>query len=131
MNAGLIENVLVSRRLVVQSKRLMLASAQRRATATGSALMAERVERLRSDTQSAYDSYRESMLSLGSPSQPDYWPVAYSRLIEVGQELAGKLRRSVPELAPAERYRAAADVEMLEHLVNRWTASLRASIAAA
>jgi hypothetical protein len=69
------------------------------------------------------------MLRWGSPATPDYWPVAYRRLVETAEKLAAKLRHSAAAMPPDERYQLAAEVEMLEDLVDKWRQSIRASIA--
>jgi hypothetical protein len=69
------------------------------------------------------------MLEYGSPAvHHDFWTIAYGRLIEMGQALSAKLRSSVYSLPVAERYRVSADVEMLEEIVDRWTAAMRTAM---
>lgn len=121
--------IVSSRLLILQSKRLMLSSAQRRLDKTGLDSIKERVDRLRAETESAQHSYRVAMLAFGSPEHMDYWIVAYGRLIDIGNKLAKKLRHAVVELPATERYEASTDVEMLEDIVGRWSDSMRAAMA--
>ena len=121
--------IVTSRLLILQSKRLMLTSAQRRLDQHGLDSMRHRVERLRTETDMAQYSYRLAMLNYGSPAHIDYWVVAYGKLIEMASALSGKLRDSVVGLPPAERFQASADVEMLEEIMDHWAASMRKAMA--
>ena len=125
------EHVVQSRFLIMQSKRLLLMSAERRATLHGTERMRERLQRLRSESEVASDAYRQSVLALGSPKHPDYWPVAYSQMIQLGNRLSAKLRETAGAMPVSERPQMAADVKLLEQLVSGWTDSMRARIAAA
>jgi hypothetical protein len=131
MNREVANQIIMSRLLVMQSKRLMLTSAQRRLEKTESVSVEERVARLSRETEAANHAYRAAVLSLGSPDDRDYWVVAYGRLIDVGRTLAQRLRRATPDLPPAERYEVAADAEMLEEIVAGWSESMKGSMAGA
>ena len=125
------DNLIASRLLVLQSKRLMLTSLQRRLNSTDAASLQERVDALRVQTAGALHMYRETMLRLGSPDNSDFWLVVYGRMIEVANGLTVKLRSSAVTLPPRERYEVSTDIEMLEEIVHRWTESMRASMATA
>jgi hypothetical protein len=131
MNPETAEQIIMSRLLILQSKRLLLNSTERLAEETGMQSLQARVDRLRREANQAQHDYRAAMLRLGSPQQRDYWLIAYGRLIEMGQVLTGKLRTAALDLSPAERYEVSADVEMLEAVVDGWIASLKRSMAAA
>ena len=73
------ERVVQSRFLIMQSKRLLLMSAQRHATLQGTEQMRERLQRLRSESEVASDAYRQIVLAFGTPGHPDYWPVTLPR----------------------------------------------------
>src|SRR5437879_10785826 len=90
-----------------------------------------RVEEMRREAESAQRGYSAWLLRWGSAETPDYWPVAYRRLVEMAERLSAKLRRSAPDLPPAERYQLAAEVGMLEGLVEGWRESIRASMGSA
>ncbi len=123
------ETLISARLLMLQSKRLILATLERRLRQRPIEELRDRVEHMRMETDHAQNGYSTSMLRWGSPATPDYWPVAYRRLVEMAEKLSAKLRRSAPDLPPAERYQLAAEVEMLEVLVDSWRESLRASMA--
>ena len=124
-------HIVTSRFLVLQSKRLMLGSIQRRRDETSQGLDA-RVERLRAEVDTAQHLYRVAMLQYGSPAQDqDFWLIAYGRLIEMVAALATKLRNAVGDLPIGDRYEASADVEVIEEILVHWNAALRAAMARA
>ncbi len=125
-----VEETLISARLLMlQSKRLILATLERRLSLRPLESLRGRVEHMRVEADDAQDSYSSSVLRWGSPAIPDYWLVAYRRLVEMAEKLAAKLRVSAYDMPPAERYQLATEVEMLEELVDRWRASIRTSMA--
>lgn len=109
----------------------MLSSYQRRFDEHGTEALRKRVGQLRVDADKAQHSYRTTMLLWGSPESDDYWLVAYSKLIEMGHTLVGKLRHATSELPVAERYSVSADVENLEAIIEDWTKRMRDSMIAA
>jgi hypothetical protein len=123
--------IISSKLLILQSKRLMLTTAERRLILTGHEGLRSRVEELRRQAEQAQHAYRNSVLALEEPDHPEYWLVAYSRLIEMGSALTFKLRAAVTELPPSERYQVAADVEVLEGILAGWSESMRRAMAAA
>jgi hypothetical protein len=128
MREATAEQIINSKLLILQSKRLLLTSAERRLGDTDVRSIRARVDQLRTETATAQHGYRSSVLRWGSPRQHDYWPIAYSRLIEMGNALTTKLRRSAPGLPAEERYELTADMEMLEGIVEGWTESKRRSM---
>ena len=124
-------HIITSRLLILESKRLMLASLHRRLAESGHESLRRRAEALSQECEHAQHNYRASVLSFGSPHTADYWVVAYSRLIEMGNALTVKLRDARGELPLDERYQVASDAEMLEEIIGSWTASLRAAMASA
>jgi hypothetical protein len=109
----------------------MMSSYQRRLDIRGYDSLRHRVDQLRTETDTAQYEYRSALLDYGSPQSQDYWPTAYMRLIEKANVIVGKMRDAAVVLPFVERYQVAADVEMLEHLVDDWTQSMRRSMAAA
>ena len=81
------------------------------------------------EAERAQHEYRNAVLAYGSPGSTDYWLVAYGRLIETGTVLSDRLRSTMNELSPAERFEVAADVEMLESLIGRWNEAKRLAMA--
>ncbi len=122
------DSLISSRLLVLQSKRLILASLERRLHRRALESLRARVRLLREETASAQEKYSSSMLRWGSPERPEYWPIAYSRLVDAADRLYTKMRHAVGDMPPAERYQLAAEVEMLEVLVEGWRESIRTSM---
>jgi hypothetical protein len=123
------KEIITSRLLVLQSKRLMLRNIERRLKQKNDDTILARKEKLRADVVHAHDLYRTTMLTLGSPEHAGYWVVAYSSLIGKANGLTAALRTASEELPVAERYEASSDVEMLEHIVGGWTQALRNAMA--
>ena len=128
--SSIADSLISSRLLVLQSKRLILASLERRLQRRALDSLRDRVRSLREETANAQERYSASILRWGSPEGPEYWPVGYSRLVQTADRLYTKMRRAVVEMPPAERYQLAAEVEMLEVLVEGWRKSIRASVTA-
>ena len=125
------ESIVTSRLLVLQSKRLMLDAFEKRLDSWNGEGHRRRYEELRIETAAAQDRYRSAILAWGSAEDVDYWVMAYSRLIDKGNVIVKKMREANLALPPVERYQVSADIEMMEHLVEDWTGSLRRSMAAA
>ena len=131
MKPEVARHLINSRLLVLQSKRLMLGSIQRRPDETSQELDG-RVRRLRAEIDTAQHLYRAAMLEYGSPAHnEDFWLIAYGRLIQMGAALATKLRNAVADLPPGDRYEVSADVEAIEEILKHWNAALRAAMAGA
>jgi hypothetical protein len=122
------ESVVTGRLLVLQSKRLMLASNERHLEKRKTEVLRLAVERLREEIDRAQRSYRSALVRLGSPLMPDYWPAAYSHLIERADDLSGRLRTAAVDAPQTGRYEIAVEVELLEQLIGEWRDSLRTSI---
>ncbi len=117
--------------LVLQSKRLMLASAERRLGASDTEALRHRVDGLRQEADRAHGRYEEMVLEHGSAQTAGYWLVAYRRLIDSAETVRSKLR-SVASQGPArDRFAIAAEVEALEHMLEGWSSSMRETIAEA
>ena len=124
-----IAETLISARLsLLQSKRLILATLERRLQQQPVEALRDRVEHMRNETRTAQNSYSFSVLAWGSPNTPGYWPVAYKRLAEVADRLSTSLREASGDMPPTERYELAAEVEMLEQLRSEWRASIRTAL---
>lgn len=122
--------IITAKLLVLQSKRLMLKAAQRGLERDPDDSIRTQVDSLRDDIALAQFRYRESILQWGSPAHADYWLIAYSRLIDMGNTLSGKLRDAAEILPFPERYEVSADVEALEDIVKHWTSSMRLAMVA-
>ncbi len=128
MMAEVRSQLITSRLLVLQSKRLMLNSVQRRLDETGSASLHAQIAELRRATDAAQHEYRACVLNWGTADNSDYWLIAYGRLIEMGTALCNKLRETSLQLPVSERYEVSADVKMLEDIVASWTGMLRSAM---
>ena len=122
------ESLISSRLLMLQSKRLILASLERRFRNQPIESLRALVDHTRQETINAHERYCMVLLRWGSPETPQYWPVAYGRLVDTADRLSRKLRGVAHELPYPDRYQAATDVEMLETLSERWRQSIRSSI---
>jgi len=123
-----LSKIITSRMLILQSKRLLLVSLRRRLAATGVAALKKRVDGLQAEASLAQHQYRDAILNWASPEDADYWVVAYSRLIEMGNVLSGKLRDAAVVLPLQERDEVSADIEMLDEILQSWTESRRESM---
>lgn len=126
---GLSDLIVASRLQVLQSKRLLLASCERRMRLNKVESLRRHVDELHAETDHAQRAYRSALIRWGTPGRPDYWPAAYGRLIELADELADKLRFATVELAPERRFEMAVEVEVIEDLIGDWRDSLKESIA--
>ena len=124
------ESLISSRLLMLQSRRLILASLERRFRKQPIESLRAKVDHTRQQTIHAHERYFLSLLTWGTPDTPHYWPVAYGRLVDTVDRLSNKLRGVAGELPYPDRYQAATDVEMLETLADRWRQSIRTSITA-
>jgi len=115
---------------MLQSKRLILATLERRLRNRPLESMRARVVSLRAETEDAYEHYCLSLLRWGSAESPQYWPVAYGRLVDTAEKLSRRLRGVAHDLPASDRYQMATEVEMLEALAERWRQSVKASITA-
>lgn len=122
-------NLVTSRRLILQTKLLMIVSLQRRLRETRQPAFQQRIERFQADADRARSSYRKTVLDYGSPESQDYWLVAYGSLVQTGNALASRLRTAAPSLPVTDRYEVSADIEALEYILDRWTESLRKTMA--
>lgn len=128
MKAQVADSLITSKMLVLQSKRLMLSSVQRRLDRLGSDTLRQRAHDLQHQATSAEHAYRNCVLSFGSPKSSGYWLIAYGRMIQMGNAVVFRLRAVAELLPPNERYQASVDVEAIELMVTRWTDSMRESM---
>ncbi len=126
--ASIAECLISARLLMLQSKRLILATLERRLSEQRHESLRPRVNRLRDETEDAQERYTSSILRWGSPGRPEYWPAAYGRLVQTADRLSTRLRRAAVELPPAERYQLSTEVEMLEVITDGWRDSIRSSM---
>jgi len=126
------QEIIASRFLIVQAKRLLLSSAYRRHLHLENRSTARDViERLESELDRADRRYRTAVLEHASPSSSDYWIIVYARLLEVGEDLTEKMRTASVELPPGARFEVSTDIEALQLILERWNASMKKSMAQA
>src|ERR1051326_4753926 len=92
------ELIVTARLLVLQSKRMLLASGERRLGAGDVPGLRARCDQLRVAAETAQGSYRRAVLNWGSPETAQFLFVALATMIEGAEELAEKLRASLAEL---------------------------------
>ena len=131
MKREIAESIITSRLLVLQSKRLLLSSAERRLGLRKVESLIKRVDHLRAEVESAQHAYRLAVFAFGSPHDQDFWLVAYGRLIDVGRALTIRFREATAGMSAEERYEVSSDVQMLEEIVDHWTRSMRGAMSAA
>ena len=117
------EDIVWSRLLVLQSKRLLLGCALRRVRRTGSRADRWWAVRLRADADRAEDAYRASQATYGSTRPSAYWVAVCRRMIDQGEASTARLKADVPGLSAGERFERATDLQMLEELVDQWRLS--------
>ncbi len=127
-NPTIPESLISARLLMLQSKRLILATLERRLRLRPRDSMRARVDHMRDETAAAHQNYCTTVLNFGSSDMPEYWPAAYGRLVDTADQLTTKLRTVAGELPSRERYEVATEVEMLEKLLEGWRTSIRAAM---
>ena len=119
------ESIVTSRLLIVQSKRLMLASAARRFGLHGGDSLEKRSEHFRTDTARAHKSYQAAVLTWGQTTSHEFRIVAYTSLIVLAEKLVFELRGTIGAMAAGDRVEMATEVEVLEDLIEEWRQSAR------
>jgi len=125
------QEIIASRFLIVQAKRLLLSSAYRRHHLENGSTPRDVIERLESELDRADRRYRMAVLEHASPESADYWIIVYARLLEVGEDLTEKMRTASVELPPGARFEVSTDIEALQLILERWNASMKKSMAQA
>ena len=127
--AALADRILTSRLLVLQSKRLVLSTAEvnLRIRPTEDARIA--VQRHATGVRRAQQLYNEAVLTWGEPVSPQYRLVAYSSLVAKAERLRAALSGAVPHFGHADRSELMADVENLSSIIESWNEVLRNAMA--
>ena len=121
------DSIVSARLLVVQSKRLMLSSMQRRFRLRGEDSLKKRTDRFRDEADRANRSYRSAVLNWGRATSPEFRLVAYGSLLDLAETLVGELRGTIGGLQPRDQFELATEVEVLEHFIDQWRGSSRPS----
>jgi hypothetical protein len=113
---------------ILQSKRLLMARSTRRAShlvgePLGRSLM--EVERLEREIE-RFGLLRDECALHCSPSEPQYWITAYSRLVGLSDELIGTMEASLPRMSESTRREVlGADLPLLKEGRNDFLSHLR------
>jgi hypothetical protein len=130
MTPSVTRNIVTSRLLILQSKRIQLRSTEIRLENTSQMeSLRARAQELRGEVERARQNYQASMLRFGMPSEDGYWLAAYGALIDTAQGLVDRMLRSIGTLAAPDRVEVSRDVELLETLVEGWRGSMRSAMA--
>ncbi len=121
------DSIVSARLLVVQSKRLMLSSMQRRFRLRGEDSLRARTDRFRDEADRANRNYRLAVLNWGRATSPEFRLVAYVSLVDLAETLVGELRGTIGALQPREQFELATEVEVLEDFIDQWRRSSRPS----
>ena len=119
------DSIVSARLLVVQSKRLMLSSLQRRFRLRGEASLRERTKRFRVEADRADHNYRSAVLNFGKATSPEFRLVAYGSLVDLAETLLFELRDTIGGLQPRDQFELATEVEVLEHFIAQWRRNSR------
>lgn len=114
---------------MLQSKRLLLASARRRFGNGASPALEARLAGLDDDVHAANVNYRRAILDWALPESNEFWLMVYSSLIEHVEQLTEKVISASSELPELDRIDMLSDAAIFDRLVERWRASLSAVIA--
>ncbi len=125
------DSIVSARLLVVQSKRLMLSSLQRRSRVRGEDSLRVRTDRFRDEADRAHRDYRSAVLVWGRATSPEFRLVAYGSLVELAEALVLELRGTIGELQPPDQFELATEVGVLEDFIAQWRSSARPSATAA
>lgn len=110
----------MSRLLVLQSRRILLASLAKGLEASKSPRLRARAEALEASCDKAHNDYRKAVLAWSSPESAQFWLVSYQSMIEGAEELAVRLRSASEELPNPDRARMNADIIEVDQIIKRW-----------
>ncbi len=118
--AGAGELIVMSRLLILQSKRILLSSAETKLVERDHPDLRAHVDRLRRETSAAHERYREVVLKWAPTDSAQFCSVAVAGSAEAVQSLADKLRDISHGLPPDDQLEFAGDIACLEEIVGRW-----------
>jgi hypothetical protein len=129
VNVRKVGDRLVSARLqVLQSKRLLLASQERRLQQRAVERLPEHVRHLREEIEEAQALYRATLVRWGSPMLMEYWPAAYGHLIDLADGLGRRLEDAAKQGSVSRGYELALEVEVVDQLIASWRQALREAL---
>lgn len=112
--------IVMSRLLVLQSRRILLTSCMNKMRATGNEVLRTRVAELQKNVERAHSDYSKAVLAWASPDTAQYWLVAHQTMIDGAEELVTYLRDSADELPQPDRGEIGGDIARLEEIIERW-----------
>ena len=124
------EMIVNSKLLVLQSKQLLLMSAQARFKVSGQDRHSGRISQLESQVIDARERFGNAVLKWSEPSTPQYRLVAFGALVTTAERLRVSLRGAVAAMPGSDRAEIATDVTSLELIIAGWRDMIRGSIEA-
>lgn len=118
------DHIVMSRLLVLQSRRVMLATREKALVEAEDPELRREVERLRATVSKAQDEYRRSVLAWANSETSQFWMVAYSAMVEGAESLMEKLNDRSAQLPLADRAFVQSDLAQLNAIVSRWRAHM-------
>jgi hypothetical protein len=122
------ENVVRSRLLVLQSKRLLLTNANTRLLVSAKDQAEIDVEKLSSAVREAHRRYNETVLKWGSPDTPQYRLIAYGSMIAKAENLQSRLRHA--RGLGFEDRGLQDELVALETMIDGWRSTVREAMSA-
>ena len=120
--------IVMSRLLVLQSRRILLTSCLNKMRATGNEFLRPRAVELQKNIERAHSDYRKAVLAWASPDTAQYWLVAHQTMIEGAEDLVTCLHDSADELPQPDRGEIDADIVRLQEIIERWRESMVTSM---
>jgi hypothetical protein len=118
-------NIVASRLLVLQTKRILLTRARANTTDDID------IERYAGAVRTAHERYNQAVLEWGSASSDQYVLVAFTSLIAKAELLHAKLQSASDELPAPDSGQLAIEARALETIIGRWRGIARRSMSAA
>jgi hypothetical protein len=125
------QNLVTSRLLILQSKRILLSRAHSRVDRQGGDQRRVDLEARETAVQQARERYNDAVLKWAPNESNQYRLVAYGSLIATAERLRAGLRQTTGALATADRLEAMADLRSLEAILEGWRGIARDSMATA
>jgi hypothetical protein len=118
--------IVMSRLLVLQSRRILLATTEKKLRAEDDPELRKRLGNHQAAAAGAHDAYRAAVLTWASPESTQFWMVAYATMIDGVEDLAGQLRARSYELPGRDRIAIQSDLAQLDRIIKRWRSTMLA-----
>src|ERR1700741_1547199 len=96
------DHIVMSRLLVLQSSRMLLASVERKLQSNHLPETRQRCEVLRKAADKARENYRQAVLAWAAPETSQFWFVAFDVMIQSVEELIDRVRAGSHELPASD-----------------------------